>query len=187
MAATISQQEELPEAWPTITTKLALPLRTGEEGALWQRIEAWVNVRWTPRAVVWIVEGPGEWVPPLSPATITAVSIWDDAWITTTAAPSPLGGLTLDQVGPYRVTATVGGGTLPPSVEKAFTRFADYLSVAVDRNNPGGSLAATSWSEKQDLGGGASHEMGASRPASWLARSLVNSGAADLLRPYRRA
>ena len=33
---------------------------------VWQRIESYVAYRWTPRAVTWIVEGCGEWYPPLA-------------------------------------------------------------------------------------------------------------------------
>ena len=32
---------------------------------IWQRIEAYIAHRWTERDVTWIVEGPGEWHPPL--------------------------------------------------------------------------------------------------------------------------
>ena len=42
----------------------------------------------------WTVEGPGEFVPPLSPATISTVEVWSsaDAWEVVTLTPSPLGG-----------------------------------------------------------------------------------------------
>ena len=53
---------------------------------------------------------------------------------------------------------------------------AEYM--AVDQN----SLGATS--ESYNVG---PITVSTSRNAAWMARAMVNSGAADLLRPYRRA
>jgi hypothetical protein len=46
------------------------------ERAAWARIEAYTAVRYTSRTIVWVVEGPGDWEPPLRPATITTTERW---------------------------------------------------------------------------------------------------------------
>jgi len=77
----------------------------------------------------------------------------------------------------FRVTATVGSDDEPPeAVLEAFRRLAEYLADEPDRS------AASSYSVNM---GGAIEESYNRNPA-WVARALELSGAADLLRPYRR-
>lgn len=152
-----------------------------EQDAAWQRIEAYIAYRFTERAVVWIVEGAGEWCAPLTPATVTEIEIWNGAaWETITAPDSPLGGYWLSGDGPYRFTATVGGGDVPAVVTEAHTRLSNYLaSVAADDMPDGASSYSVS------LGGEVREQI--DRNPKAIAMAIQLSGAADLLRPYRKA
>lgn len=170
MATTIKQTEAIPEAFPVLDPVVA--------DEVWQRLEAYIAHRWTPRAVTWIVEGPGEWTPPLAPATITDSEIWNDtAYEAVTLDAAPLGGLRLPGCGPYRFTATVGtDDPVPAIVAEAAQRLAGYMAA-----KPGTPGATT------DRTRAGSIEVEKSRSASWMAAAMQNSGAADLLRYYRRA
>ncbi len=181
MATVIRQIESLPAEYPTAPVGLSSAVAALVKVA-WQRIEPYIAWRFSPRAVTWIVEGPGEWLPPLKPATISGVEIWSgpDEWEAVTAMASPLGGYCLPATGPYRFTATVGSevSVAPPGiVQEAVKRLAEYLAAEPDK--PGAT------SERTDIPGVINMEV--SRLATWRARAMQNSGAADLLRPYRRA
>lgn len=169
MAVTIEQYEGEPDE-----------NLSGVKPAIWQRIEAWCAHRWTPREVVWIVEGPGEWVPPLTPATVTIVEIWSGGeWTEAFPAPSPLGGFMLHGKGPYRITAEVGADNPPPEIVlEAYDRLDAYLAAEA-----GGVPGASSYS--MSVGSDISESI--KRRPDHVARAIHNSGAADLLRQYRRA
>ena len=176
MAVTgLSRIEEGPASVPDLS--LTDPAQAALEGAVWGRLEQYLAHRWTPRTVTWIVEGPGDWTPDLAPVVeITAVEAWQPfAWETTALDPSPLGGFILPGEGPYRVTATVGGGDLPAAVQAAAERLVAYL--ASDPGKPGAAREAVDLGELR-------HEI--ERNPAFMARALQNSGAADLLRPWRR-
>jgi hypothetical protein len=82
------------------------------------------------------VEGPGDWAPPLVPATVTLVERWNGAAFEATEPPaSPLGGYDLPGCGIYRITATAGAGPVPEDAAEAFRRLAEYL--AADPGLPG--------------------------------------------------
>lgn len=182
MAVTLKQMEDIPASYPVM--ELYAHRNTGnfalmEEDAvidpalIWQRIEAWTSHRWTPRSVVWTVEGHGEWDPPLIPATITLVEVWEmGAWSEITLNPSPYGGYEFMGDGPYRITATVGGGDVPEVVQEAFRRLHEYSRGIAEQ-----------W-----RGDAAYRQSGDTEMVTnWTAKALQLSGAADLLRPYRRA
>lgn len=178
MAETVKQTEAMPAEYPTVTAYAhraaeLLPDDVEIDGSIvWQRIEAYVAHRWTEREVVWIVEGEGEWTPPLTPATVTASQVWENgAWSTVTLTAGPYG-YTLPGDGPYRITATVGGGDLPEAVEEAFWRLHEY-SVGI----AGSFRNEASYRTMSDT----------EVAPNWTARAIQLSGAADLLRPYRRA
>jgi hypothetical protein len=60
MAVTIKQTEAIPASYP------------GDgDPAIWQRLESYIAHRFTSRAVVWIVEGCGEWTAAGGPAPNT--------------------------------------------------------------------------------------------------------------------
>ncbi|MDZ4394775.1 hypothetical protein [Cypionkella sp.] len=147
--------------------------------AVWQRLESWITSRFSPREVIWLVEGEGEFIPPLQPATITAIDRWvSETYAADTTTSGPMGGVLLATDGPYRITATVGAGPVPAAVLEAFERLHGYLVAAKADNHHGASRT----SETAVSGASRSH----SRLGTWKARALEQSGAADLLRPYKR-
>lgn len=182
MAATLKETEAVPASYPPPPSGLSADAAALAPEMIWARIEAYIGVRWTSRAVTWIVEGPGEWVAPLAPATVTAVEVWaGQEWNLVAPSPSPFGGYMLEAEGPYRVTANVGGGAVPEAASAAYARLAGYMG---DAGTPGmwkGRAGASSASAELD-----GIKQSFDRAPSWLARAMINSGAADLLRPYRR-
>lgn len=146
--------------------------------AIWRRIEAWVNVRWAPRAVTWIVEGPGEFVPHLDGVTFSTVDRWNgSAYEAVTVSQGPLGGVLLAAGGPYRLLGTCGDTFAPAPAQEAYRRLAEYLATT--------STAPAGASSYEVNIGQLSEKIQIS--PTHMARALFNSGAADLLRPYRRA
>lgn len=175
----VKQIESAPSSYPTTATYTGSLLND----VAWQRVESYIACRYTSRAVEWIVEGPGEFVPPLKPASISTVEVWcqrANEWEACMPDSSPLGGYWLSATGPFRFTGTVGGGspapTVPDIVWEAVKRLAAYLSAKP------GTPGATS----ESLSAG-SISIASRRSESWMAQALQNSGAADLLRAYRRA
>lgn len=170
---TYERDEVEPEAYP------ADPAGLTDTELSWSRIEEWISYRWSEREVIWTVEGAGWWAPDLRPATITATEKWQDmTWQSVTLDPSPLGGYVLDgEV--YRFTATVGAdaGDVPAAVQEAVTRLDAYMAEAVDRHGVG--------RHEMQIGDALSESF--DRNPAWRARALHLSGAADLLRKYRRA
>lgn len=178
MATTIKQTESEPSSYAVVSNSgWSTAAAALSQAMIWQRIEAYIAHRWRARAVEWIVEGPGEWVPPLAPATISAVKIWNGTgWDDCTADASPLGGYWLTGVGPYQFTASVGySGSVDDTVIEAFRRLAEYM--AAKPGKPGASRESVS-------AGSISTDW--NRSASWMAQAMQNSGAGDLLRGYRR-
>jgi hypothetical protein len=96
-------------------------------------------------------------------------------WEVITLDASPLGGFFLRSRGPYRLTASVGGGDVPATVNEAFRRLAEYMAKPSKARAQSESVSAGSIT------------LFHSRDESWMANALVDSGAADLLRPFRRA
>jgi hypothetical protein len=178
-ATTIKQTEGAPSAYPDAPSGLSTAAAALDAVMIWQRIEAYTAWRWPERSVTWIVEGCGEWHPPLTPATISTVEVWQaGAWQTVTLDPSPMGGYCLPG-GTYRFTATVGDddAELPASVKEAFRRYAEYTAAAA-KGTPGATR------ERVTAG---SVTVDKSRSESFAARAMSNSGAGDLLRKLRRA
>ncbi|WP_422028866.1 hypothetical protein [Roseovarius sp.] len=169
---TYQRDEEEPETYP------AVPADLNNAGLAWSRIEEWISWRWSEREVNWTVEGAGWWAPDLKPVTITATEKWQDlTWQAVTLDPSPLGGYVLDGE-TYRFTATVGADAddVPAAVQEAVTRLDAYMAEAAERHGAGRyEVSIGGLSESFD------------RNPTWRARALHLSGAADLLRKYRRA
>lgn len=177
MAVTLKEVEALPASYPTPPANLSAGAAALDAAAIWQRIEAYCRTRWTERGVVWTVEGGGGWEAPLSPITSLTLEMWKGGtWLECLPLASPWGGYDLSDNIPYRVTAEVGGGDMPAVVSEAFRRLAEYLADDTDR--AGTSRYAVNM-------GGAIEESYDRNPA-WKARALDYSGAADLLRPYKR-
>lgn len=175
--AVIQQIEAMPSSYPAAPSGLSPAAAALDPSFVWHRIESYVAHRWTARPVTWVAEGLGVFEPPLTPATITKAEIWtSDGWEEVTLPAAPLGGVFLPGKGPYRFTATVGGGDVPAAVLEAYRRFAEYASAKPGK--PG------AYSESISAG---SVSLSHRRSSTWMAQALQNSGAADLLRTYRRA
>lgn len=144
--------------------------------AAWQRIEGFTAWRWPERSIEWIAEGPGDWQPPLTPATIATTKSWTGtAWDTVELQASALGGYQLPGCGPYQFGGTAGDNTEPPAaVIEAVRRLAEHFAaIGVDRAGLRSENVAGVWQGEYD--------------SRAMARALQDSGAADLLRTYRRA
>jgi len=174
MATTIKQVEAAPASYPATPIGLSTKAAALDAAFLWQRIENYTAHRYTARAIVWVVEGCGGWTPPLVPTTIETVEQWlNGAWEEATLSASPMGGYCLSSHGPYRFSGTVGGGTVPASVNEAYRRLAEYLAYA--------NVAPGIRHETIDGIGSTTFD------ANAVARAMERSGAGDLLRQYRRA
>ena len=160
-------------AVPEVQTGVPMPLSAD---VIWPRIEAWIDQRWTSRSVTWIVEGPGDFDPPLSPINSASTDLWNgSAWESVTLDASFMGGWSLPGDGPYRINADVGGGTVPEVVNQAYRRLHDYMACTPGRptytqHSTALDIISENWS----------------KPEVMLARAMQNSGAGDLLRVYRR-
>lgn len=174
-ATTIKVAEAMPADYPAVTVSIeATPFLP----AAWARIESYIALRTTERAVEFVVEGPGDWQAPLRPVTLATVEEWRGAaWEETTLDPSPLGGFILKCTGPYRLTGTAGDDDteVPAVLTEAVRRLAEYMAQ-IEFENVGtrSSNVPDVWS-------------GEFASPYWRARALQDSGAADLLRNYRRA
>lgn len=169
-AVTIEQNEGTPASYPSTSPTIA--------AEVWQRIESHIAWRFTPRSVVWIVEGPGLWKSPLVPTVDATVQVWNDdtkAYEDVTPEASAFDGYIFRGRGPYKIQATVGNAQLPAIVATAAARLAAYMAL-----KPGNGSSQ----ERIEAG---SIRLWRTREASWMAKAIQNSGAADLLRNYRRA
>ncbi|MBM3655206.1 MAG: hypothetical protein FJX06_20865 [Alphaproteobacteria bacterium] len=177
MATTLRQEEAAPPSYPAAPPGLSTEAMALDADVVWQRIESYIASRYTARNVTWTVEGCGEWLPPLTPATISTTEVWSRAgvWETAYLAASPLGGFILPATGPYRFMASVGGGNVPAAIEEAYRRLAEYFAAVATNASPGVRQDATEGI------GSVTYDAGA------VAKAMERSGAGDLLRPYRRA
>lgn len=168
-----AQSEAPPATYPAVIGVSGDALDTA-----WQRIEHYVSWRFSARLVVWRVDSSGgEWSPPLRPVSgDLAAGVWNGAgFVPVTLAPAP-GGFRIPP-GRYEITAVVGAGPVPVCVEMAVKRLADYLAA---------KSALPAGLRSYSVSAGEVSVTASGDPAT-LARALQNSGAADLLRPYRRA
>lgn len=182
---TVKIIEGTPETRPTIALPFSyFELSAAGREAVWQRIEAWVSYRWGARSCTFIVETGTRrtWRPPLHPFTVETVEAWTgEAWEPVTLAPDYSGGVTLGYATAYRFTGVLGTDDAPPAdVVEAYRRLADYF-VAVRIHSP----MIGSARHEQHAANGAS--VAIERAPTWTARAMQQSGAADLLRNYRRA
>lgn len=180
MAITIRQNEALPNSYPDAPDGLSTAAAALSPDFLWQRLEVYIAHRTTERGVSWIVEGFGEWVPPLTPVTINSVEVWQGGgWVEASLQSSPLSGYMLPDKGPYKFIGVAGDddADVPAAIVEAFRRLAEYAAT-----DTGEYRGARSYSNSvEDVG-----SLTVERSPAWMAQALVNSGAADLLRRYRR-
>lgn len=183
MVALLKQTEAIPETYPDVNyyrhrmEGYFTPLSEDavlNNSLIWQRIESYIAHRWTEREVVWIIDAyeGDDWTPPLTPLGSYTAEKWElGAWVSTALPNGPLG-FTMPSDGVFRITATIGGGDVPEAVKEAFRRLYEYSrGVAEQWRND----AAFRKSGENEL------------VASWAGKALQLSGAADLLRPYRKA
>jgi hypothetical protein len=176
MVELLKRTEQEPLSFLTLDLTLSEGPAALPPAFIWRRLEDWISYRFSPREVEWILAGPGDWTPDLAPATVTSVESWfQGQWQAVTLSDAPLG-LELATAGPYRITATVGGGDVPAPVQEAFRRLAEYMAETapseIDKSNWLGTWG--SWNQQDG------------KSPNWLAKALHLSGAADLLRSYRR-
>jgi len=170
MIEVLSRHEDAPAAWPAVSGVDSDALAWA-----WPRVEAWIAWRFCARDVTWRVDGSGEWRPDLRPLdTVTAKAWTGSAWDSVTLTASP-DGYDLPH-GRYEIAATVGAGvTVPDDVAEAVRRLVAYQdgmqSIPAGARSYSASIDIQSESFRFD-----------DRAA---ARAIHNSGAADLLRPYR--
>lgn len=192
MPSTLSIEEGVPEdGYPVIAVGNGPQTAKIVETA-WQRVESWIAHRWGERPVTFIVEGPGEWVPPLRPFTPDTIEAWiDNAWVSAVVAPSPLGGFCLDRVGPFRFIGDLGSIDEPPrAVKEAVFRLAEYYN-AIDgvpaSERPLSKIKATeAYSDDDGVTTVLRDVEREQANPNWIARAMQMSGAADLLRPWRK-
>ncbi|RKF22722.1 hypothetical protein D6851_05865 [Altericroceibacterium spongiae] len=171
----ITQFEGTPESYPAIEGVTGDLLET-----CWTRVEHYCGQRWAPRRVVWTLRsGGGEWKPPLGPILISEAFGWKDGdWQPVTLRRGPFG--LMLPCGNVQIEASVGsnsGASIPAAVKEAIKRLAAYLTA--QSPVPAG---ARSYSANV----GQLSEAVSIDPAA-MARALQYSGAADLLRAYRKA
>jgi len=177
----LSEAEGDPAAWPVVTPRRALdneavdygvpPESEVEAAIIWRRLEAWIAHRWPARSVTWLLRGPGDWSPRLAPFTLSTAERWNGAaWETATPDPAPLG-YALDAA-TWRISGTAGDDSATPAdVLEAWRRLHEYARGVAHRHLGGAAIYQTD---------------GDRRPAGWAGKAIHLSGAADLLRPYRR-
>lgn len=174
----LKQFEDMPASYPSVTPFNRLGSIDDVQDApvsdaqVWQRIESYIAYRWTPREVIWTLLGNAgdQFHARLAPMVSFEVHFWRDQWEAVTLESGPLG-LILPYDGTYRITAQVGGGDVPEAVEEAYKRLHEYTRGINDSFK----------NETAFIGGDDGIVRG------WTGRALQLSGAADLLRPYRRA
>lgn len=182
LATTTRQIETDADSWPFPSFFADDKFAGLDAGVLWRRIEAYTSWRSTKRGVIWTVEGPGSWEPPLFPAKILSTKIWTpavDGWsVVEDIPPGPMGRLWLSGAGPFQIIGEVGDNdaVVPPPVMEAFRRLAEY------------------WVGEASSFAGSSHTVESVglirsevyRDPAWMASAMQNSGAADLLRSFRK-
>ena len=165
MAVTLQIEESPPESYPEIEGLTA-------SAADWQRLETWIAYRWGVRDVNFAVEGAGEWIAPLTPFTATTTDVWQNDQWQAVIPRNGARGIILDTEEIYRIVGTVGSEEDPPAaIVEALRRLAKY-SASIPLQ---GSAARIK-----------SGNLSLTMQPDWTARAMQYSGAADLLRPYRR-
>ncbi|MEP1592885.1 hypothetical protein [Sulfitobacter sp.] len=174
----VKQFEDVPAEYPAAPSGLSPAAAALDAAMIWQRIEAYTAWRFTLREVVWTLIGDGgdQFNPRLTPVVSREGHVWrQEAWVPVSLLEGPLG-IILPSDGTFKITAQVGDGDMPAVFSEAFRRLAEYL--APGEKHPGASGFKT---------GLASIDIEETRSATWVAKAMQYSGAADLLRNYRRA
>jgi hypothetical protein len=179
MAAMIEVLDYLEEvtAYPKTPTGLSAAAQALAPEVVWDRIYSWIAWRWGTTLAEWkCCGGEGdEFILPLTPATVTNAAYWNPAeqdWIGVTFALSPRG-IELPSSTTWRISAICGGEEdAPEAVQEAYRRLAEYMVSG--QEGPAFASSITSG------------ELSIRMRPDHVGRALQYSGAADLLRPYRK-
>lgn len=182
MAETIKQVEDVAagDGYPAAPAGLSDKAQALNSDMIWARIESYIAHRFSVRPVVWLIEASAgdQWVPPLGPIVSWTAERWWDEWTAVDLMQGPLG-LHMPSNGTFRIAAQIGVDEIPAPVAEAFRRLAEYYAGGRSTvNEPGASNFDFKMDELQ---------WSVQRNPAHMARAMQNSGAADLLRPYRRA
>lgn len=177
--------EDIPAEYPSPPSSLlSAAAALIDPAVIWSRIEQFIAYRYSKRAVHWYVENDtpctGWFVADLAPVTMTKAERWTGtAWEEVTLTPGPFAGYIIEARGLYRFTGTAGDddAAIPEPVWEAYRRLAEFVSE--DDLVPAGAGRASVRTGSVSLS--------VSRDPAWKAKALHLSGAADLLRPWRRA
>lgn len=189
--AELRQVKELtPPSYPDTPTGLSEKAAALDTKIVWDRIDAYINWRFAERSVTFIFDAlAGDDVElTLQPLISQSAEFWSSAFSDFTPVTLLNGpyGLCFPESGTYRISAQIGAGPTPSLIEEAFRRLAEYMA-AIDSENKGGWFNARPGETQYDATVSDGVQRSGSRNAAWAAKAMVNSGAADLLRPYRKA
>lgn len=169
----ILDQDETVVAYPTTPSGLSVAAAAIPPAVIWDRLYSYIAYRWGETHVSWRVQGCGEFRPRITPAVVHDVFYWSNSgWTLTTLKAGPLGvELSADNI--WKIDATAGGEVMavPAAVARAYVLLAEYMASA--QKNPAGVASLTSG------------QLSLRFTRDHAARALQQSGAADLLRPYR--
>ena len=170
MTVTLRQTESLPGEYPAVTGVPDASLTMS-----WQRIEHYIAWRFSEREVTWHVQSDGcEWHAPLKP--VVSLSGVDENGEAIVIEDGATGGYSLPE-GIVTLTATVGAEAAPEAVLEAVRRPNAYLAVSdLMIYDAAAGQSATDDGEEPILKWNNVHP----------GKAMQNSGAADLLRAYRR-
>lgn len=146
------------------------PDAPNDDPVIWDRLESWCNYRWSETVMEFVVDPPCEidWVPPYAPFVVDLVN--GEA-----ATPDALGSVKLAEKSTVR--ATIGGAVPSATVLAAYQRLAEYMA-ATDAAPKGTSRYSISIGDVSES---------YSRRSDHMGHAMQNSGAADLLRKFRKA
>ncbi|KDA03067.1 hypothetical protein [Hyphomonas oceanitis] len=183
MLLNYKRYEEVPSVYPSAPEGLSTEAAAIDASVIWARIEAWIAYRWKERDVRWAVENEGYgtqyWEADLTPVTLTTAERFTGTeWIEITPDSASFNGYAISSAGLFRFSGTAGEDEVPPKpVLEAYRRLAEYL--ADESVVPAGASRASVRAGSVSLN--------VTRDPNWKGHALQASGAADLLRPYRRA
>ena len=141
-----------------------------EPAVIWDRLEAFCNYRWSETVMEFVVapDHPVMWTQPYLPSVVDLVN-------GEPAEPDEFGAVRIN--GRSKVRATIGGAAPSETVLAAYRRLAEYFAVR-DEMPAGAQRYAVSIGDISET---------ISKRPDHMARAMHNSGAADLLRKFRKA
>lgn len=166
----IESETEISVTYPDKPSGLSDDAAAIDEAVIWDRLEAFTNFRWSETVVEFVVNPDHEiqWKPPYVPFVVDLVD--GEA-----ATPDQFGAVTIRNRS--KVRCTIGGADVSETVKTAYRRLAEYFAVRDDMPAGAQRYAVSIGDISETI----------SKRSDHLARAMQNSGAADLLRKYRKA